>query len=236
MALIKCPECDKKVSDKAEGCPHCGYSFKKKIEINDEKLKELKGKWNNKYLIIILVVLVIGYFLFFNGSKTNNTNTGNGGSSTTELKPNQNGNYEYNQNGKYFEFPTSYKVYVDKSGSIYVGKNIDKDGALIPYIMIEKYKNYTDPAQLLNELTNEIAKEYSDAVITINMLSSYIGDKYVYGIQYTYTSNGHIVVDNRYSFLVGNSMYLITTKEENTNTAEINNTGALIIKSLKEMN
>lgn len=236
MALIKCPECDKKVSDKAESCPHCGYSFKKKIEINDEKLKELKGKWNNKYLIIILVVLVISYFLFFNGSKTNNTNTGNGGSSTTELKPNQNGNYEYNQNGKYFEFPTSYKVYVDKSGSIYVGKNIDKDGALIPYIMIEKYKNYTDPAQLLNELTNEIAKEYNDAVITISMLSSYIGDKYVYGIQYTYTSNGHIVVDNRYSFLVGNSMYLITTKEENTNTAEINNTGALIIKSLKEMN
>lgn len=236
MALIKCPECDKKVSDKAENCPHCGYSFKKKIEINDEKLKELKGKWNNKYLIIILVVLVIGYFLFFNGSKTNNTNTGNGGSSTTELKPNQNGNYEYNQNGKYFEFPTSYKAYVDKSGSIYVGKNIDKDGALIPYIMIEKYKNYTDPAQLLNELTNEIAKEYSDAVITINMLSSYIGDKYVYGIQYTYTSNGHIVVDNRYAFLIGNSMYLVTTKEENTNTAEINNTGALIIKSLKEMN
>lgn len=236
MALIKCPECDKKVSDKAESCPHCGYSFKKKIEINDDKLKELNGKWNNKYLIIILIVLVIGYFLFFNGSKTNNTNTGNGGSPTTELKPNQNENYEYNQNGKYFEFPTSYKVYVDKSGSIYVGKNIDKDGALIPYIMIEKYKNYTDPAQLLNELTNEIAKEYSDAVITINMLSSYIGDKYVYGIQYTYTSNGHIVVDNRYAFLVGNSMYLVTTKEENTNTAEINNTGALIIKSLKEMN
>ena len=147
MALIKCPECDKKVSDKAESCPHCGYSFKKKIEINDDKLKELNSKWNNKYLIIILIVLVIGYFLFFNGSKTNNTNTGNGGSPTTELKPNQNGNYEYNQNGKYFEFPTSYKVYVDKSGSIYVGKNIDKDGALIPYIMIEKYKNYTDPAQ-----------------------------------------------------------------------------------------
>ena len=236
MALIKCPECDKKVSDKAESCPHCGYSFKKKIEINDEKLKELKGKWNNKYLIIILIVLVIGYFLFFNGSKTNNTNTGNGGSPTTELKPNQNGNYEYNQNGKYFEFPTSYKVYVDKSGSIYVGKNIDKDGALIPYIMIEKYKNYTDPAQLLNELTSEIGKEYSDAVITINMLSSYIGDKYVYGIQYMYTSNGHVVVDNRYAFLVGNSMYLVTTKEENTNTAEINNTCDLIMRSLKEMN
>ena len=239
MALIKCPECDKKVSDKAESCPHCGYSFKKKIEINNEKLKELKGKWDNKYLIIILIVLVIVYFLFFNNSKGNineGNGTGTGGNPTTELKPNQNGNYEFNQNGKYFEFPTNYKVYIDKSGGIYVGKNIDNQGALIPYILIEKYKNYTDPAQLINELTNEIGKEYSDAVITISMLSSYVGDKYVYGIQYMYTSNGHVVVDNRYAFLVGNSMYLITTKEENSNTAEINNVGALIIKSLKEKN
>ncbi len=25
MALIKCPECGKQVSDKAEACPNCGY-------------------------------------------------------------------------------------------------------------------------------------------------------------------------------------------------------------------
>ena len=25
MALIKCPECNKEVSDKASSCPHCGY-------------------------------------------------------------------------------------------------------------------------------------------------------------------------------------------------------------------
>lgn len=25
MALIKCPECSKEVSDKAKTCPHCGY-------------------------------------------------------------------------------------------------------------------------------------------------------------------------------------------------------------------
>ncbi len=28
MALIKCPECDKDVSDSAEICPHCGYRLK----------------------------------------------------------------------------------------------------------------------------------------------------------------------------------------------------------------
>ena len=236
MALIKCPECGKNVSDMAESCPHCGYSLENKANNNDtlNNLKGIKGKWNNKYLLILLVLLVGGYFLFFNNTKENNNGTGvNPG---TELKPNANGYYEFNQSGKYFEFPTDYKVYVSKDGSIYVGKNIDDNGALIPYIMIEKYKSYTDPRTLLNELTSEIGKEYTDAVITIDLLSSYISDKYVYGIQYTYTSSGHLVVDNRYAFLVNNSMYLVTTKEENVNTTEINNVCRVIIESLKEVN
>ena len=28
MALVKCSECEKKISDKASFCPHCGYSNK----------------------------------------------------------------------------------------------------------------------------------------------------------------------------------------------------------------
>ena len=30
MALIKCPECGENISDKANTCPHCGYTLKKK--------------------------------------------------------------------------------------------------------------------------------------------------------------------------------------------------------------
>ena len=29
MALIKCPECGKEISDRAEVCIHCGLPFKK---------------------------------------------------------------------------------------------------------------------------------------------------------------------------------------------------------------
>lgn len=235
MALIKCPECDKQISDKAENCPHCGYSFEKRTSSNNQNktnLNELKNKWNNKYLIIIVIILIAGYFLFIDSPNTNKQDN----NPNVELKPNANGNYEFNQNGKYFEFPTTYKVYVSKDGSIYVAKNIDKEGALIPYVMIEKYKSYTDPKEFLTELTTAITKEYPDARITINLVSAYINDKYVYGIQYTYTSSNHIVVDNRYAFLVGNSMYLVTTKEENTNTDEINNVGKIIIETLKEVN
>jgi len=28
MALTRCPECDKEISDKARKCPHCGYPIK----------------------------------------------------------------------------------------------------------------------------------------------------------------------------------------------------------------
>lgn len=38
MALIKCPECGKEVSDKAKACPNCGFP------INDTKVEEPKEK------------------------------------------------------------------------------------------------------------------------------------------------------------------------------------------------
>ncbi len=232
MAIIKCPKCEKKMSDKAASYPHCGYTPNGNKKNGNNILNDLKEKWNNKYLIVILILILGGYFLL-NDDSQKNTDTGN---QPVETKPNTNGNYEFNQNGKYFEFPSNYKAYIDKDGSVYVGKNIDDQSALIPYIMIEKYKNYTDPTQILSELTTAIGKEYPDAKITIDLVNGTIGNKNIYGIQYTYTSSGHVVVDNRYAFLVNNSMYLITTKEENTNTTEINNVTELIINTLKEMN
>lgn len=38
MALIKCPECGKEVSDKASSCPNCGFSNKKQINVNKTKI------------------------------------------------------------------------------------------------------------------------------------------------------------------------------------------------------
>ncbi|MEE2888676.1 MAG: hypothetical protein VX951_14700 [Planctomycetota bacterium] len=38
MALINCKECRKEISDQADACPHCGFSFGK--ERNEEKTKE----------------------------------------------------------------------------------------------------------------------------------------------------------------------------------------------------
>ncbi len=37
MALIKCPECGKEISDKSDKCIHCGYPLKNKTIINKKE-------------------------------------------------------------------------------------------------------------------------------------------------------------------------------------------------------
>lgn len=41
MALIKCPECGKDVSDKAEVCIHCGYPMRQVISSSTPSLKKV---------------------------------------------------------------------------------------------------------------------------------------------------------------------------------------------------
>lgn len=40
MALIKCPECGKEISDKAESCIYCGYPLKEKVTIQSVQVRK----------------------------------------------------------------------------------------------------------------------------------------------------------------------------------------------------
>lgn len=42
MALIKCPECEGSVSDRAEFCPHCGFPLLKNNETTENRSNETK--------------------------------------------------------------------------------------------------------------------------------------------------------------------------------------------------
>jgi len=53
MALIRCPECSKEVSEVAENCPHCGYPIQKM------RRKERSGG-TTLYLIIAVCVFAFG--------------------------------------------------------------------------------------------------------------------------------------------------------------------------------
>lgn len=40
MALIRCIECKKMISDKAENCPHCGLSVASSIQYYKEQIEK----------------------------------------------------------------------------------------------------------------------------------------------------------------------------------------------------
>lgn len=66
MGLIKCPECNKKISDTAKSCPNCGYKIKRK-----EYIVILLNNTTAFISCIIsnIIVSIIG-FSFFNEGKS----------------------------------------------------------------------------------------------------------------------------------------------------------------------
>ena len=60
MALIKCEECGKEISDTAKSCPNCGFVLsKKKQNNNDGGEVSSSAKWISLFIPIIGFVLYI---------------------------------------------------------------------------------------------------------------------------------------------------------------------------------
>lgn len=58
MALIQCPECGKEISDTINKCPHCGYSVKPRLILDNIKKKNVFiGLFTIIALIIIIFIL-----------------------------------------------------------------------------------------------------------------------------------------------------------------------------------
>lgn len=69
MALIKCPECNKEISDTVDNCIHCGYSINKRnVEnttlVNDKQIKVLIEETNKKIKMLKLISIPIFIFGF----------------------------------------------------------------------------------------------------------------------------------------------------------------------------
>lgn len=65
MALIKCPECEKEISDKASSCPSCGYPINKTEVETEQDRVNVRGKNKGKNFltfggILFLVSMVFG--------------------------------------------------------------------------------------------------------------------------------------------------------------------------------
>lgn len=69
MALIKCPECGKDISDSTPSCPHCGYQLNIKKEIVNEPPitggKQKPKKKGGGCLAAIIVFVMLCFFVGF---------------------------------------------------------------------------------------------------------------------------------------------------------------------------
>ncbi len=63
MALIKCPECKKDISDKADNCPNCGYKILESEKEQLKKLAELQKQPKNRWLGYIVIIIIIIVFI-----------------------------------------------------------------------------------------------------------------------------------------------------------------------------
>lgn len=64
MALIKCPECGKEISDKASSCPSCGYPINNtKVETEQDRIN-VRGKNKGKIFLVFGSVLFLVSMIF----------------------------------------------------------------------------------------------------------------------------------------------------------------------------
>lgn len=58
MALIKCPECGKEISDAVQICPHCGFPIKNH--------KKISGKLIGIIVVIVIFIAIVGFVISCN--------------------------------------------------------------------------------------------------------------------------------------------------------------------------
>lgn len=59
MAIIKCPDCGKEISDRAEACPNCGCPIAAKPVYENAPVAEVKKKKKTGIIIAIIAVIII---------------------------------------------------------------------------------------------------------------------------------------------------------------------------------
>lgn len=63
MAMIKCPECGKEVSEKAPLCPNCGYPINPETRNINNDIKESK-RASGKVFLIMGILCWVGFFIY----------------------------------------------------------------------------------------------------------------------------------------------------------------------------
>ena len=70
MSMIKCPECDREISDKAVSCPNCGCPIKEtKIETEQEKINVRRKNKGEIFIFFGVISFIFSIYAYNTTSK-----------------------------------------------------------------------------------------------------------------------------------------------------------------------
>ena len=134
MAMIKCPECGKEISDRAEVCPGCGYPVedylqetkeKEQREIPEKKWNESEKKVsmlikNRKFQIsaIVLAILVLAIVMVYKWIHVEVIHDVTWGMSVSQVKQRED---KYDGNSGYYDEENGYYAVSDVD---YLGESV----------------------------------------------------------------------------------------------------------------
>lgn len=147
MALIKCPECGKEISDKAGTCPNCGCPIQSEQKAEETppvntvtqgtipKKPKKKGRFLKILLIVAVAIVVIGVIGSIGGNSNGNDQKENEASS--ETKTEEKVYLTEEEISQLFSDPDQFKgKYVKLSGQVFIEPEDAGD-----YIGLQIYSN-----------------------------------------------------------------------------------------------
>lgn len=192
MALIKCPECGKEVSDKVNVCPHCGYEIKKQKRV--KKLPIIVG------IVVVFVILVlVGIeLLHINSSSAGYYDNNKWGTSYDEIK-NKYGE-EISESYLADGALAMYKQNFNGVGGIYVmiQFEFDKDDGLdTVLLMISNAESNMSDSEVYDMVIDGLIESYGEAKDVDYGLSWETEKSIIAAKQYPGSTNGIMVMYNK---------------------------------------
>ena len=179
MAMIKCPECGKEISDRAEVCPGCGYPVKDYLqETKDKEQREIpEKKWNEsekkvsmliknrKFQIsaIVLAILVLAIVMVDKWIHVEVIHDVTWGMSVSQVKQRED---KYDGNSGYYDEENGYYAVSDVD---YLGESVTlmyifEDGKLASFCIRPTYGSYENVYKMALEMcrTNNLPVSFED--------------------------------------------------------------------------
>lgn len=155
MAMFKCPDCKKKVSDKAEACPRCGHKF------TDEEIQKLLTMQSRAELVATVIVILIAGYCYFSGVSTPQKSA----ATATMAEVKQTTDYSDTVVKELPTLPITYSQFFSEFNRIAKERGLEFQVAAVPFSPIGYIKNNITQHVLIATRCNAKSKKIENVIM-----------------------------------------------------------------------